>query len=274
MSAAPDTSLDDLFTQYGNSSVGWTGADGVHSVGLSNGTVLWTFADTFLGRVTANGVRNVTVAPYVHNSIVEQDPQGNLWTTLVRARPTGKPSAFLSPVPAQPIQFGYWPGASMVQGGLLYMLAGEYQFKKKSFAFRSLGDSLLTLWVPTLGVQSITKLPAGSIDFTDSIFTDGTSTYVYGYAGGNGYVATMDPTNPASGWQYFTGSGWSANESDAQPIAIIGGGFSVSQLGDAYVLVGSPPNDLESGDIEVSFACSPTGPFTTPSVVYQAPEVQ
>src|SRR5207244_1521048 len=43
--------LQQMFTAYGNTGEGWTGADGTYSVPLPDGRTAWLFSDTFLGPV-------------------------------------------------------------------------------------------------------------------------------------------------------------------------------------------------------------------------------
>src|SRR5438093_11757899 len=49
---ATDTALSTMFTSYGNSGDGWTGADSTWSAKLPDGRELWMFSDTFLEPIT------------------------------------------------------------------------------------------------------------------------------------------------------------------------------------------------------------------------------
>src|SRR4051812_26407070 len=60
---------------------GWTGADGAYSLRLSTGKVLWLYSETLIGKVQANGHRELSAAVPInclgvralHNSAAVQD---------------------------------------------------------------------------------------------------------------------------------------------------------------------------------------------------------
>jgi hypothetical protein len=59
------------------------------------------------------------------------------------------------------------------------------------------------------------------------------------------------------------------------PIASnVEGEYSVTQVGSSYALVTMNAADLLSSHLDVSFACSPTGPFDTVHDVYKAPQAK
>src|SRR3954468_18342059 len=52
-SVAKDTGLNSMFTNYGNTGAGWTGADSTWSAKLPDGRDLWMYSDPFLWPITA-----------------------------------------------------------------------------------------------------------------------------------------------------------------------------------------------------------------------------
>jgi hypothetical protein len=102
--SAPEMAWDRQFQQE----VGWTGADGVQSVAMGNGRILWLFGDTWIGSIL-NG-RHMPGSELIHNSAAIQtgfhekktDPASTrmdfIWG---RSAKTGKPSAWIKPTPVK-----------------------------------------------------------------------------------------------------------------------------------------------------------------------------
>jgi hypothetical protein len=80
--AYKDKLYDGLFTR----NRGWNGGDGVLTVGLPNGDVLWTFNDSFYGVVGANRMRgqcnfprNSIMVQKAHNGVLGETSQDFVW---------------------------------------------------------------------------------------------------------------------------------------------------------------------------------------------------
>ncbi|HLX86847.1 MAG TPA: DUF5005 domain-containing protein, partial [Acidimicrobiales bacterium] len=273
VSAAPDTTLQSQFSAYADAATGtsWTGGDGPHSTTLPDGRTLWFFDDTFLGTVSAKGLRNRAKAPILRNSIVLQDPTGSLEQTLYQTVGT-KPAAYVSPAALKRATLGYWPNSLEVVGNELYVLMTEYSFKQNAFSFVRLGDFLAEFDLPSLTLHAMTALPASPIQWTQWVLHDGSSMYAYGYANGNAYVAQVDPTTLSEPWLFYDGSGWSPDATQAAPIGSAAEGFSVTKQGDAYVLVSLTASTAVGNSIVVSYSCSATGPFGPSQPVYNTPD--
>ena len=97
VTVVPDTTFQTLFETYGNDNTlldDWTGSDGVLSVVLPDGRVLWDFSDTFLGLVNADGSRPPG-QPFINNSMIIQEGD-SLVQTLHGGTPAAPTSLFIS----------------------------------------------------------------------------------------------------------------------------------------------------------------------------------
>ena len=279
ISTSPDTGLDNLFQNYGNSGTGtsWTGGDGTESVALPDGRELWLFDDSLLGKVT-NGQRNRRAAPYIHNSLVIES--GGTLTATLYNNSRRRPTAYVNPTPKHAFTFGFFPGVSIVNGNSLQVLMTEVKFKRVAhglFNFVQLHNDVGIFSLPSLSLVVVGQLPASNIDWTDGILTDSGYTYVYGTGSSNVYAARVSGTDLTAPWSYYDGSGWSPNVASAAPVANhvqpythmsvsrVSGGF-----GSGYALISMP--SLTSRQVISSFACTPIGPFGSQQVIYTTPE--
>jgi hypothetical protein len=276
VSVAPDTGLNNLFQNYGNSGTGktWTGGDGTESVSLPDGRVLWLFDDSFLGKVI-NGQRNRRRTPYIHNAFVVQS-NGVLTTTLYTpGRKRQKPSAYVNPDPKNTFSLGFFPGASVVNGNSLQVLMEEVGFTKipnHVGNFTWLGDSIGVFSLPNLALVEVAPLPSSSIEWTSGTLSDAGFTYIYGTGTGNVYAARVAGTDLTAAWTYYNGQTWTTDASRVVPIEHAGDRthLSVSKVagsfGTGYAFV--------TGYTQVvsAFGCSPIGPFGSQQAIYTPPE--
>ena len=76
-------------------------------------------------------------------------------------------------------------------------------------------------------------------------------------------------------WTYWNGSQWVSGETNA--IAINTGaqlsGVVAQAGGSGYVALAIPGGGYNASSVTLSYACSPTGPWSTPQVVYSIPQV-
>jgi hypothetical protein len=75
-----------------------------------------------------------------------------------------------------------------------------------------------------------------------------------------------------SQWTYWNGSSWLPGEANAvaEPIPFITGIIPMSNSGFMGVGVGGTYG--QAMHVSVTFACSPTGPWSTPQTIYTIPE--
>jgi fibronectin type 3 domain-containing protein len=277
MTARANPSSDDLselWRQYGNAGGHWTGGDRTTSVVLPDGRTAWLFSDTFLGTVDADGSRPRS-SPMVHNSLVLQAEDGSLGQTLTG----GTPSAPAPLVERAGSTDQYWVGDGQVGDGGLQVLYNTYRVTGGgALDVKQTGTSLVTFDLPALTVASITALPLGDdIAWGSALLDDGEYTYVYGSEDpGDGtrfaHVARTLSGDLGGAWEFWDGSGWSGQESaSARLIRGVGTAYSVVGMGTHYALITQETNEVFGNSFVAYTSDSPTGPFSGPAYLFDAP---
>jgi hypothetical protein len=270
----PDQQFWDLFTQYGP---GWTGADSTYSVKLPDGRTAWIFSDTFLGTVNPDRSRPAD-SPLINNSIVVQN--GNQLTT-VHGGTTENPTSLFAPTDGSS---WYWAYDGEVEGNKLRIFLIKFtRFGPGPWDWRWSGTDVATLSLPDLRVRQIVPVEADNgVAYGAYVRSDRRHTYIYGLEDLGlsklGHVARTPKGHllDQDQWEFWTGDQWSSDPSQTAPMLndSISNEYSVTKAGDGYVMITmdtSVPLD-QWRDIVAYTSCSPQGPWTNRTVVYQAPE--
>ncbi|MEV6598603.1 phospholipase A2 [Actinoplanes sp. NPDC051346] len=266
--------VNTMFSGYGDAGNHWTGGDNTASVELPDGRVAWLFSDTFLGTVNPDGSRPAGT-PMVNNTIVVQEG-----ASLVDTRHGGTaaaPTALV--VPGQPGEY-YWVADGVVEGGTLKVLYNRHRRSGTgNLDFVLTGTALATFTLPGLHLDSVVDLPlSDKVAWGSEVVSDGGYTYVYGSENAPagmrfGKVARVGADGLDGAWQFWTGSAWSATESDAgRLLSGVGTSYAVQRVGAEYVLVTQENNLLFDGQYVAYTASAPTGPFSGPVQLFGAPE--
>jgi fibronectin type 3 domain-containing protein len=272
MSAA---SLFATFTNYGDTSGRWSGADSTVSMPLPDGRDAWLFSDTLIGPINAD-LSRPTSAAFIHNSMVVQD--GSQLVQTVTGGTSTVPDSLVKPT--DPNDF-YWVGDGTVEAGSLHVLYGEYRKTGNGgLDVQFVRTVLASFALPSLNPTAVTALPLGStIAWGSALLEDGAYSYIYGTSAATGgglpfaHVARVPAGGLTGAWQFWTGSGWSTDESQAAAVLSgVGTGFAVQRMGGQYVLVTQQANLAFSPDFVAYTATSPTGPWTGPVPLFTAPE--
>ena len=90
--AEPMPAMDALFRPTD----GWIGADGAHSVALTDQRTLWLFSDTWVGKIRNNKRTDATM---VNNTLAIQEGRGSKSKVefVIRHGADNKPTAFITP---------------------------------------------------------------------------------------------------------------------------------------------------------------------------------
>lgn len=274
--AAVDQERTDLFADYGNSGVAWTGGDSTYSVPLKGGKLAWIFSDTFLGPVNSDLSRPETV-PFLNQSVVIEK-NGELST--ITGGTEEAPDSLVKPTADGA---WHWFGAATktrtgdVQIGVLQFAkfgpgAWDWGWKQSYLATFDGGDFELL---------SLDPLPSSAgVQWASWIERKGPDAYVYGVEDRGAekfmHVAKVlggDLTNLTT-WRYWNGTSWVADESaSARVMPGVANEYSVTPFKDGYLLVTQDTSVLFSGEIRGYVSCSPQGPFTSIGALYQMPEV-
>ncbi|WP_020389167.1 DUF4185 domain-containing protein [Kribbella catacumbae] len=272
--AKPQADPEPLLNAYSDSGKGWTGGDSTYSVKLRGGRTAWIFSDTFLGPVNPDGSRPITT-PFINNSFVIQ--RGDSVKTVTGGT-ASEPTALVPP----PSNGWYWFGAAGTSKSGRNLDVTTLRFERTGtgqWDWRWSANYLARFDSSTLKLKKLVPLPSGAnIQWSAWLLRDRGYTYIYGVEdlGASKYehvarVRGDDLTTKR--WQYWTGTGWSADESaSVRVLEGVANEHSVTRWGDGYLLVTHDTNELFSKRVLGYFACSPTGPFVNPVELYQTPE--
>ena len=262
---------------------GVTAGDGMYSILLPDGRSIFLMGDSYTGKVTA-GARST--GDHMFRNTYQVYDNGK-----VSAITSGPDHSAAVPVDYPDEVRWYWPGHGFVSGNTLYIFQLlMYQGASGAWGFRYLETHVLEYSLPDITLKRDYKIPYS-----------GTSEAVYGaaalYDGGTVYVyaqyekANGDPFNPVSQvlcartttaeldsrWEYYTGSGWSADSKDAVPLSglsavPVSSQFNVFKLRDKYVLL-TQHKMLGDGRIFTAVADTPYGPWVKLKQIFKVPEL-
>ncbi|MGP0030373.1 MAG: hypothetical protein ACLPVF_07695 [Acidimicrobiales bacterium] len=278
--ASADTSVDAAIS--GQLGPGWIGGDTTYSTELPDGQEAFDFADTLIGTSQSSG--RATLTGMVQNSELIgdlPDLNGDYAGTYRTPRP-------LIPDTLDPDD--QWQvAATYVENDRQLVFVNEFAPVSGSPYNRFTGRSgIAVLSVPTGGsptLISITLIPTDpTTRWGDAVTQDPFYTYVYGVdsdtSTGDFYGMKLarvprGDTLVSSDWQYWNGSGWAGGEASAATIPttneLTGVALQTSEIG--YIAVSIPGELGRDKTVDVSFACSPEGPWSTPVPVYTIPEI-
>lgn len=299
----PDLAVTEKFRAYADDNTtleDWTGGDGTWSVPLPDGRTLWTFADSFLGRVNppddghSGTWRDPDGMYFVRNAGLLQDTGGRLTRTLI-GHPLRGPRSWIPPDPGYGMRVE--PGASVVEPrstkrdaplvvrnvGIVKAGRGNGTTVRTSVAtidLKTLEPETPNTFLPRSGDR-----PENSVFYGYDTLVEGGYTYVYGGTSNTasrqrGYVARvpvgrLDDPKAWRHWDAVAGT-WRRDPSDAN--AMIDGvahGYNVVRTGGTYLLFTTDPTVYAGGvsRIVTYWGCSPAGPWRGPYPAYRPPEV-
>jgi hypothetical protein len=278
--ATVDRSLHQVFSdQFGP---GWVAGDAAYSTALPHGREAFVFSDTVIGRAKPNG--SASFKGLTHNSELV-GPLGHL-TSIYGG-------SFRSPQPLIPDSRGHrdeWQVASTyVEHGEQLVFVNEFGPQVGPFE-RFTGRSAIAVLslspdgTPTF--QSTTRLAGGPLDQWGNAVLRGTSyTYVYGSVSDTttGTIYGMKVARVPRGhslqvraWRYWNGSRWVAGEAHAVTIRTGNEltGVMAQKGHDGYEAVSIPGSVRADRTVDLSYSCSPQGPWSRPVAVYSIPQVR
>lgn len=264
VSTTADTTWDDLFQSYGDSSGAWNGGDGAQSVQLPDGNTAWFFSDTYLGQVDPDGTRPPLSTGIAHNSAVVYSTQGGTLGPTEAGSPGSGGYSFLGdytwvpPPSAYPApQYELINGDQVLDSGTVYKFyqLADTSIHPNNFQYMLVGTVLESFAVNgnTLTPEGGTVLgtPASSesgnpIIWGAAVLESGGYVYIYGTRPYNTptapspdayplYVARVPVGDLSAGtadWQYYDygascnppADAWSSSSAD--PTALMPGGAS------------------------------------------------
>jgi hypothetical protein len=265
--------LDSVFAN--ETGPGWIGGDGTYSTQLPNGQESFVFSDTLIGTAQSSGQSSLTGMPR-NSELVGALPNLN-----VDAGGTyGSPSSL---IPDPGGNDHWWTTSTYVENGSQLVYVNEFAPVPGSWDQFTGRSGIAVLSVSGSGMpsfSSVMPLPTDpNTQWGLAVLQDTSYTYVYGldsavYAMKVARVPNGESLQ-TSAWTYWNGSQWVTGEGNA--VAINTGaeltGVTAQAGGVGYVGVAIPGGGYQGSAVTLSYACSPTGPWSTPESVYSIPQV-
>jgi hypothetical protein len=281
-STTPATTDPTLTNQFSNEvGPGWIAGDATYSTALPDGREAFVFSDTLIGTAQPSGSASVT--GFTHNSeLVGSMPNltGNYG---------GTESAPQTLIPDTTDPGDQWQVSSTdVENGEQLVFVNEFSPVEGSAYAHFTGRSGIAVFSLPSGrlpiLQSIALLPVDyNSQWGNAILQSGDYTYIYGNHGNNGSFQGMDvarvPVGQSldiSAWQFWNGLAWVAGEPNAYPMSTFNQltGVTTQQDDGGYVAVSTPANVQTDNTVDLSYSCSPEGPWTSPQSVYSIPQIR
>jgi hypothetical protein len=271
-------------------SQGWTGGDGVFSVGLDSNRFLWLFGDTFIGEVRDN--RNVDFV-LVNNTIAVQDgkePKPTGINFYYGQTIQGKPDAFLRP--SDGVGW-FWPyhGVRTKDGLFLFLIQVERTDGMPGFDFRAVATWLGKVSNPDDPPESWQisqqKIPWSGENrlWGSSVLVKGQDCYIFGTVDEpsegirqNHLILARVPAAQImdlNQWRFFSNGEWVVEADRAQGLsANVANEFSVSfqPALNQYLLLYT--QDSLSKYMVFRLAPELHGPWSEPVRFYRCPEAE
>jgi hypothetical protein len=269
---------------------GWTGGDGVFSVGLDPNHLLWLFGDTFIGEVKEGRHLNAVL---VNNTIAIQRGKvpGIPGIDFYYGQTVpGKPEAFLRP--SDGIGW-FWPyhGVRTKEGLFLFLIQVERTDGPPAFDFRTVATWMAMVSNPDdppeqwrLSQQRVPWSRENRL-FGSSVLLKGEDCYIFGTVdeakGGIIQKQMILARVPAgklrdfSRWRFYSNGEWVAEVERAGRLSeSVANEFSVSfqPALKQYLMVYT--QDSFSEHMVFRLAPEPQGPWGEPIRFYRCPEVE
>jgi hypothetical protein len=279
--ATEDSALDQVITnQVGP---GWIGGDSTYSTQLPNGQESFVFSDTLIGTSQPSGQANLK--GFIHSS----ELTGTMPDLSLDSGGTAASPQTLIPDTLHPGD--QWQmAATDVENGQQLIFVNEFALVPGQFYATYTGNSgIAVMTIPPGGMptySSVTPVPTDpSTQWGNAVMNSGAYTYVYANWGNvpkGEFLAMKLARVPlgqsldTSAWQYWNGSTFVSGEANAVPISSYNQytGVATQPDGGGYVAVSVPGGVFSDRYVELSYACSPQGPWTLPiTTVYTIPQV-
>ena len=270
---------------------GWTGADGVYSVPLSDRKILWLFGDTWWGDVRNNVHVNATI---VNNTVAIQNgrlPQEAAVEFYAGRTPDGSTAAFIRPADGRGWLWIYH-GAIIREHLYLFLVQIERTAQPPAAGFKIIGT-----WLgqvpnfkdpPQHWQVSRQKIPWGNFSSAATLFgswllKEEQWIYIYGTTEDvvEGFhhkymILARAPQNALSQfnqWRFYANGRWSADFRKAERLcAGVANEYSVSFLPAMGKYIAVYSDSEKTDNIVVRVAPMPWGPWDDPVSLFRCPE--
>lgn len=286
--AIPDAGLENLFCRKS----GWIGGDGVFSVPLNDGRILWLFGDTLIGNIREG--RRPKKTEMINNTIAFQRRTGVMPKDLEFFFPIRKGKAASVFVP--PNKKGwFWPfhGVQTSSGLYIFLVQIEKTDDPSVFGFHTIGSWLVRIPNPLEKPQNwrmiYSRIPWSdctqnmNLFWGSAVLSHGDDLYVYGIREPLGQKTTVKsmivakiPTSTLDvfrNWTFYSRGTWGKDFRKVEDLfPKCASEFSVtfdSNMKRFLALYSS--QEGFSRDILIRSAPKPWGPWSEPQKIYTCP---
>jgi hypothetical protein len=275
---------------------GITGADGIFSIPLPDGSSVILTGDCFLG-VVKDGQRDMSTK-MLNNSMIRISPDLKEARAIYRGS-WEKPETLF--VPDQEGHW-YWPGHGFYHDSTLYIFALNMIFipsgvvksdkdpdemdkademEENMWAFDVAGVDLMRFSYPGLeflGLDPVEPAYETSIHFGNNVLNEGNYIYFFGTRNdpekAQVYAARTGKDNPPYhlNWEFYNGSEWVSDCGQAAPMDIdipVSEQFTIFRMKDKYVLL---THEKMTQDIYTYTSDLPYRGFGNKTFIYTSPE--
>jgi hypothetical protein len=261
-----------------------TGGDGMYSIALPDGRSIFLMGDSWLGEVI-NGQRSTSGNHMYRNTYIVWD-EGKVSAIADANGPNT--SGAVPPGVTNESQKWYWPGHGFVVGDRLYIFQTlMYQGADGMWGFMYETTHILEYKLPEIELVRTQQIPfRGSTDihYGMAALNDGAYLYIYAQVDVENDIdpiaevlaARTTESKLYTEWEYYTGTGWSANPGDAAKLSglasvPISSQFNVFKLRDKYVLL-AQNKAFNSSEIYTFVSDTPVGPWRNKKLIFRTYE--
>lgn len=262
---------------------GVTEGDGMYSILLPDGRSIFLMGDSYTGEVT-NGKRTKGFHMYRNTYHIYDNGKVSSISDV-----QGKhSSAAVPPGVTDEGKWWYWPGHGFVSENKLYIFQTlMYQGGEGMWGFRYKETHLLEYELPSLRLLRNEKIPfpgASEVHYGMAAMNDGDYIYIYAQVDerndwnpiAHAYVARTTHDKLFTEWEYYTGSGWSKDHTQAVKMegtdgVAISSQFNVFKLKNKYVLL-TQHKQFNSGKVYTFIADNPWGPWRNQKLILRTKE--
>jgi hypothetical protein len=296
-------SVDGKFKSlFYSDSVGISGADGLFSFNLPDGSSVFLLGDCFIGKVK-DGIRD-------SNSIMLRNAFNLIDKDKIKAKAIirgtlDNPQTFMEPVneKGDSTYRWYWPGHGFVKNDTIYVFALSLvndssvvipsgkadntdnesdEITETIFSFRISHIDLLSFTFPEFKHIETHRVeidyPVNQIDFGNCVMVDKGYVYIYGTKNfpdkAKIHIARVPLSNRYfyKDWEYYTGTKWDKNINRSEPLDIdisVSEQFSIFRYKDKYILL---TQERAGADIYTYISDYPSRDFYNKKFIYHTTE--
>jgi len=224
---------------------GWIAGDATFSVALPGQKTLWLFGDSFIGTVKPDN-SIASGAKMIRNCAVLQD--GDSMAALFGGT-FQNPVSFVTSTNDN--ADWYWPEHGLIENDTLKIFFSEFVLASGAagFNFKYKAAIVARFTYPDIALVDITKLPyydTNGVCYGNSVLVENGYTYIFGrkeydtiYHIPYPHIARVPVGNILAPWEFYNGSGWSADPSETQKISSVAVSqqYGVFKMNNKYVVI-------------------------------------